>query len=312
MNNQMQKQGQRLPFSAYINSPTGQNLVGKALPDARQRSVFVTALVAAVSNNPALQECTPDSVISAALQGTALGLTPSPQLGQFYMVPFKDKKRGATIATFVCGFKGLIQLALRSGQYLDINAMEVREGEYLGRDSMTGRPVFQFVQDDDIREELPVIGYMASFELINGAKKAIYWSREKMINHADKFSPAFSKGPTGGRYPKVSFEDYCAGRYPKDDEWRYSSFWYKDFNTMSLKTVLRALLSKWGPMSVDMVSAVEADTKSEAAGADIAIDIPFTQELTPALPREDIPEDAIQPAPAQAPPVEGEVRLDDI
>ena len=82
-----------------------------------------------------------------------------------------------------------------------------------------------------------------------------------MIRHADRYSPAFSAKATGGKYPKVSFEDYEAGRYDKNDEWLYSSFWYKDFDGMACKTMLRQLISKWGIMSADMQQAFTADNE---------------------------------------------------
>ena len=270
MNEQLvRQQPQKLSFSGYINSGTGQRLVANALPDRKQASAFTTAIIAAVAANPALAECTYESIVSAALQGTAMGLAPSPQLGQMYMVPFKNKKQGTTTATFVVGYRGLIQLAMRSGQYIDLDAMPIKEGEYLGRDPMTGRPRLQFIEDDDLREQLPVVGYMAYFELQNGAKKVLYWSKEKMINHADKYSMAFSKEATGGRYPKVSFADYQAGNYPKNDEWLYSSFWYKEFDTMACKTMLRQLISKWGPVSIEMQNAIATDEQNEVQGVDV-------------------------------------------
>jgi recombination protein RecT len=103
------------------------------------------------------------------------------------------------------------------------------------------------------------MGYYAMFEYMNGFRKALYWSKEKMINHADRYSPAFSKDAKGGKYPKVSFADYEAGKYPKSDEWLYSSHWYQCFDDMGCKTMLRQLLSKWGVLSIEMQTALEAD-----------------------------------------------------
>lgn len=270
MNEQiMERAPQKLSFSQYVNGKTGQSLVANAIKDTGKRNAFITAIVSAVSTNPGLQECTAPSIISAALQGVSMGLAPSPQLGQFYMVPFKDRKTGTTVATFVPGYKGYIQLAYRSGQYADLDARPVVEGEYRGRDRYTGRPVFEWIEDDAEREIRPVVGYMAYFELINGARKVLYWSKEKMIQHADRYSPAFSRdATTGGKYPKVSFADYEAGNYPKNDEWKYSSFWYKDFDSMALKTMLRQLISKWGPVSIEMEKAVVSDEQNEIMGVD--------------------------------------------
>ena len=304
-NNQqiMQAQPQKVSFSAYVNSKQGQKLIANAIPNQAKREAFATAIISAVSANPALQECTPSSVLSAAIQGVSLGLAPSPQLGQFYMVPFKNNKAGTTEATFIPGYKGYIQLAYRSGQYLDLDARPVVDGEYRGLDRVTGRPVFQWIEDDTVREQLAVIGYMAYFELSNGARKVLYWSKEKMLNHADRYSPAFSKNATEGRYPKVSFEDYLAGNYPKKDEWLYSSFWYKDFDSMACKTMLRQLITKWGPVSIEMETAISKDLKGEDEGIDYGIEfsdaaIPATPEMKNVIDAEaqDIPQEEAVPA----------------
>lgn len=324
-NQQIQQMPQKAPaqkmsFSAYVNSKTGQSLINNVIKNPAKRDAFVTAIISAVSVNPALAECSSPSIISAALQGISLGLAPSPQLGQFYMVPFKNKaktdKKGNVIkpetteAVFIPGYKGYIQLAYRSGQYLDIDARPVVDGEYKGLDKFTGRPVFQWIEDDTIREQMAVIGYMAYFELVNGARKVLYWSKEKMINHADRFSPAFSKNATGG---KVSFEDFQAGNYPEKDEWKYSSFWYKDFDSMACKTMLRQLITKWGPVSVEMETAVEQDSAREAEGVDFTSD--FQAAALPAAPAA-APELPEETAPAEEPPTEedsGEgMSLDDL
>lgn len=272
MNEQMTRKPQRMSFSQYINSKTGKALISNTIKDPRKRDAFVTAIISSVATNHGLQECTAPSIISAALQGVALGLAPSTQLGQFYMVPFKNKKAGTVEATFVPGYKGYIQLAYRSGQYIDLDARPVVEGEYKGLDRITGRPVFEWIEDDALREQLPVVGYMAYFELLNGAKKVLYWSKEKMLSHADRYSPAFSREATTGRYPKVSFADYEAGNYPQKDEWLYSSFWYKDFDAMACKTMLRQLITKWGPVSIEMESAIVQDTQNDAQGVDYEAD----------------------------------------
>jgi recombination protein RecT len=117
--------------------------------------------------------------------------------------------------------------------------------------------------DETEREAAATIGYVAAFEYLNGFSKTIFWSREKMVNHADRYSPAFSKNATGGKYPKVSFDDYCAGNYPSSDAWKYSSFWYKDFDGMAYKTMLRQLISKWGVMSTELQTAFESDSEME-------------------------------------------------
>ena len=215
------------------------------------------------------------SIISAALLGQSLHLKPSPQLGYFYMVPYKNKKRNCTEAQFQIGYKGYLQLAIRSNEYVDIDATEIREGEYKGRNKLTGKPEFEFVQDDDVRENLPVVGYMAYFEMKNGYIKRLYWSKEKMLNHADKYSQAFSKEATTGKYPKVSFADYEAGKYDPKTEWQYSSFWYKNFDEMSKKTMLRQLLSKHALLSTE---AIEKAITSDNAVIDENLNPHFEDE----------------------------------
>jgi len=215
---------------------------------------FIASVVSAVQNTPALQECSNTSVLSAALLGEALNLSPSPQLGQFYMVPYKKKDReGRVISTdaqFQLGAKGYKQLAMRTGQYLDLDVIFIREGEYKGRDRLTGKHKFEFIEDDAVREELPVIGYLAYFELLNGFRKQIYWTRTKMEKHADQYSQAFSI---------EAYRQLQEGKIPKKDMWKYSSFWYKSFDEMAEKTMIRQLISKWGIMSIEMTDAFERD-----------------------------------------------------
>ena len=148
------------------------------------------------------------------------------------------------------GYKGYIQLALRSGQYKDLDVMVIKQGEYSGKDPETGKARFKFIEDDDVRDALPTVGYMAFFEYLNGFRKVIYWSKEKMMTHADTYSPSFSR---------KGYEDLLAGKVPQSEMWRYSSFWYKNFDDMAKKTMLRQLISRWGVMSVDMQTALEHD-----------------------------------------------------
>ena len=243
---------QKMPFSVAVNTPSMQKLIANALHDPARCARFTASIVSAVSVNQALQNCDRNTVISGALLGESLNLSPSPQLGQYYLVPFNNKKKGMQDAQFVLGYKGYVQLALRSGQYKSINVEIVKQGDYKGRDPMTGDPRFQFLEDDDEWERLPVIGYMASFEYLNGFRKVLYWSKEKMMNHADRYSAAFSR---------KAYENLIAGNIPQGEMWKYSSFWYKDFDSMAKKTMLRQLISKWGIMSTDMQSAYESDSR---------------------------------------------------
>lgn len=272
--NEISTQAQKPKFSVMISTPAYQKLINNTLKDPNRAQRFVAAITSAVAVNPALQECDPATVLSGALLGESLGLSPSPQLGQYYLVPYENRKKGCKDAQFQMGYKGYIQLALRSGCYKRLNVIAVKAGELLHFDPLTEDIELRPIPDEDEREKAATIGYLAMFEYLNGFKKTLYWSREKMINHADRYSPAFSKDATFGKYPKVSFADYCAGNYPKTDEWKYSSFWYKNFDAMAYKTMLRQLISKWGIMSVELQMAFEEDSRQEQAEQYLDVDEP--------------------------------------
>lgn len=240
----------KLTFGAYMTSTGVKNRINQIIGDENTGKRFISSIVSAVSTNPALAECENGSIVSAALLGESLKLSPSPQLGNYYLVPFKNTKKGTTDAQFILGAKGYKQLAIRSGQYKDLDFIEVREGEYLGRDEETGKQKFKFISDDAERENKPIVGYLAYFELLNGFRKQIYWSKEKMLNHADKYSKAFNK---------KDYERLLAGQIPEKDMWKYSSYWYADFDGMAEKTLYRQLISKYGVMSIDMQEAYTKD-----------------------------------------------------
>lgn len=266
VNNSLAPKGKnepRLGITAYLNSEKVLGNIEQALGTVNKQR-FITSVISAVNNNAALADCTNQSILSAALLGESLNLSPSPQLGHFYMVPFDDKKKGK-VATFQMGYKGYIQLAIRSGQYKKINVLAIKEGELRYFDPLNEEIKVELMVDDwDAREKAPTIGYYAMFELCNGFRKAIYWSKNQMLSHADKYSPAFSRdGGTirtkSGSVKKVSFADYEAGKFSPDDAWLYSSFWYKNFDGMAYKTMLRQLISKWGIMSTELQSAFDSD-----------------------------------------------------
>lgn len=222
---------QRQPkFTAVINSDGYKKLINNTLGDPNRAARFVTAITSAVSNNPALQDCDASTIVSAGLLGESLNLSPSPQLGQYYLVPFNDRKNGRKVAQFQIGYKGFIQLAIRSGQYKKLNVLPIKAGELIRFDPLDEEIEVKLIQDEREREEAVTIGYYAMFEYINGFRKAIYWSREKMESHAEKYSMGYKakKGYT---------------------------FWEKDFDGMACKTMLRQLISKWGIMSTDLLKA---------------------------------------------------------
>ena len=264
-------QKQQPRFSVAIQTKTYQSMIANTLRDPDRQKRFVASITSAVAVNPALQECEASTILAGALLGESLNLSPSPQLGQYYLVPFKQKEKRnrqgelispeTTKATFVLGYKGYIQLALRSGSYKDLDVMEIKQGEFKGKDPRTGRPMFEFMSDEEAWEKAPTIGYMAFFEHLNGFTKMLYWSKDKMMRHADQYSPAFS----ASAYKKLQ-----DGEIPNGELWKYSSFWYKDFDGMAKKTMLRQLISKWGIMSTEMVKAMDTDNSmAEISGDDI-------------------------------------------
>ncbi len=234
-------------FSLAIQSDKYKRLINNTLSDPKRAAKFIAAISSAVATNASLQQCDAGSILSGALLGEALNLSPSPQLGQYYLVPYDKKQYNQQTKTweviesnaqFQLGYKGYIQLAIRSGQYKDIDVIEVREGEYKGRDRITGKHQFEFIEDEVERENKEIIGYMAYFEYLNGFYKNLYWSKEKMQKHALEYSQAY------------------ASDVKKNTNY---SFWSKDFNGMAFKTMLRQLISKWGVMSIDMQEALTKD-----------------------------------------------------
>lgn len=216
------------------------NVVGE-----KEAQRFISSVVSSVQDNPALAECTNSSILSAALIGHSLKLPQSPQLQMFYLVPFNNKKKitdengrekevQVKEAAFMLSYRGYLQLAMRSGQYKHIHASEIREGELKSYNPITEEYVFSAVTDFEKRKELPVIGYYAYFEMTNGYKKELYWSKEQMEAHAKRYSQSYRKGWT-------------------------SSYWSSDFDAMALKTMIRQLVSKWGMMSVDLETAYQND-----------------------------------------------------
>ena len=247
--NFMTAPGQKMSLSAAFATPTFQAAIHNALNDAGREKTFVSSIIAASTINPVLQECTPKSVLSAALVGESLKLCPSPQMGHYYFVPYENKvkdRNGRDVldengrpvkqksAQFQMGYKGYIQLALRSGQYRRINVLSIKKGELKKWDPLTEEIEVELIEDEDAREQTETIGYYAAFEYLNGFRKAMYWSRSKMERHALRYSKGYAakKGYT---------------------------FWEKDFDAMAYKTMLRQLISKWGIMTVDMQMAFEQD-----------------------------------------------------
>ena len=223
----------KIGFTSFMTSGAVQKKVNEILGDEKRGARFVSGIVSAVNANPALKECDNASILSGALLGESLNLSPSPQLGNYYLVPYADKNRGS-VATFQLGYKGYIQLAIRSGQYKKLNVLAIKEGELIKYDPLNEEIEVDLIDDEEKREKAKTVGYYAMFEYVNGFKKSMYWSKAKMEKHALQYSKGYQakKGYT---------------------------FWEKDFDAMAYKTMLRQLISKWGIMSVDMQTAYESD-----------------------------------------------------
>ena len=235
-NSLVKKNNARLGLTAYLTQDAVKDQINKVV-GGKDGQRFISAIISATTANPALQECTNQSILSGALLGESLKLSPSPQLGQYYLVPFNDKEKGK-VAQFQLGYKGYIQLAIRSGQYKKLNVLSIKEGELIRFDPLNEEIEVKLIDDEAEREQAQTIGYYAMFEYTNGFKKAMYWSKAKMEAHAIKYSPGFAADKRKG----TAF-----------------TFWSKDFDGMAYKTLLRQLISKWGIMSIDMISAFDSD-----------------------------------------------------
>lgn len=231
--NQLAKPNQKLGLTAYLTKDAVKDQINKVV-GGKDGQRFISAIISATNTNPALQECSNQSILAGALLGESLKLSPSPQLGHYYLVPFNNGNKGK-VAQFQLGYKGYIQLAIRSGQYKKLNVMAIKEGELEYFDPLNEDIKINLqIEDWDARENTPTIGYYAFFELTNGFRKALYWSKAQMEVHAMKYSLGYraKKGYT---------------------------FWEKDFDGMAYKTMLRQLISKWGIMSIEMQNAFEGD-----------------------------------------------------
>lgn len=254
LNNSITQTTKKPTFSMVINSSTMQNMIGTALKDPRRAASFTSTLISAVSSNTKLAECRPESVISAALRGEGMNL--SLALGQYSIVPYGDS------ANYQISYKGISQLAIRSKQYADFGVFDVREGEYKGKDPRTRKPVIEWIEDEDVREKKPLVGFYGFYELKDGFFKSIYWTHEKILLHADRYSKAFKKDV---------YEALCSGKITgsEADRLRSGSPWYGEplseaHLKMCKKTLLIQMLNDGtAPLSIEMQTAFREDTFQE-------------------------------------------------
>lgn len=247
-------------FNTTLTSVQMQDYLKMVLAD--NKDSFVNNITALVANNANLQDCSPMSLIYAGIRATAFGLPLDNNLGFAYVIPYNTKKKRTVNETvtdpktgeqsvvakvedlFVkeaqlqLGYKAFVQLAIRSGQFSIINVTEVREGEIVGRDLLSGEMTLKMAEN---RNALKVVGYVAFFALVNGFRKMHYMTVEEMEAHAKRYSQSYSS-----RYEST----------------RKSSLWTTDFDTMAKKTVLKLLLSKYAPLSIQMQSAIKYDQAS--------------------------------------------------
>ena len=209
-------------FNAMLENTRTQEYLTNVLGE--KKHTFVSNMVALVSSNKALSECDPSTIMFSCLKATALSLPLDPSLGLAWVLPYKDNKNKTT---------AYIQLALRTAQYRKINVRDVREGEIVGEDFVSGEMQFRKLEKD--RSKAKVVGYVAMFELINGFSKQLYMSIEELDAHAKRFSQTYRKG-----YGLWS-----------DKEMRPA---------MMEKTILKRLLSKYGVLSVEMEQAIKSDS----------------------------------------------------
>ena len=220
-------------FNSTLTDQRTQDYLQQVL--SAKKSSFVNNITALVANSTGLQACDPLTIIYAGIKATALDLPLDQNLGFAYVIPYADNKTGKVDAQFQLGYKGYLQLAIRSGQFQAINVTDVREGELQDFDLLTGET--RFVAKP-CRDKLPIIGYVAYFRLTNGFSKSLYMTREEVEAHGIRYSKAYKYDKKNGKQ---------------------GSKWTTDFDAMAKKTVLKLLLSKYAPLSVEMQNAVKSD-----------------------------------------------------
>lgn len=198
------------------------DILGKKAPG------FISSIISCVNGNTMLQEAEPQSILNSAVIAATLDLPINQNLGFAAIVPYNDRKKGQCVAQFQLMYKGLIELCLRSGQFASLIDEVVYEGQLVKRNKFTGEYVF----DEDAKISDKVIGYMAYFRLVNGFEKTFYMTTDEVSAHAKRYSQSYQKG---------------------------YGVWKDDFNTMARKTVLKLLLAKYAPKSIEMQQAIIFD-----------------------------------------------------
>lgn len=272
MANEVQKTGGIKPvdmLKSVINAPSVQEQFKNAM--GGHKDAFVASLIELYTGDKALQSCKPQLIVAEALRAATMRLPINKALGFAYIVVYNNNQKmpdgswqKVPTPTFIPGYKGYIQLAMRTGEYKTINADIVYEGEISGFDKLSGTINFDGQKTSD-----KIIGYFAYFEMLNGFKKTLYMTLDEMASYALRYSPSF-KGrnkPTKEVLIKIAQENAPTGKVG----------WEDNFNDMALKTVLRRLLGKYGYLSVEMQEAVAGDVRQEQAQAQRNDDIEDTK-----------------------------------
>lgn len=246
-------------FTKSINSSYVQNQLKQVL--GKNAGTFATSLVEVFTNDTQLQKCDQKKVIQEAIKAATLKLPLNKQLGYAYILVFNnwDKAQRKSVPTpqIVLGYRGYIQLAMRTGQYKNINADVVYEGEMVGRDKLSGA-----IDLSGEKTSEKVIGYFAHFETVNGFSKVLFMSLGEMAGYALKFSPSFKRNAEKNPLPSVDALCDMANDQAVNGPQQGKVGWEGDFNSMAIKTVLRRLLSKYGHLSIEMMSALAEDESS--------------------------------------------------
>lgn len=279
-NNSVQT-NQSTPAQSRQQTPTQQlsaMIAGRAMQEQFRNALgdnagtFTASLIEMVASDQNLQKCPPAQIVAEALKAASMKLPVNKSLGFAYIIPYNNKGQGMT-PTFQIGYKGLIQLALRTGQYRGINADVVYEGELIRADKLRGT-----INLDGERKSDKVVGYFAYIELVNGFSKTLYMSVEQVAHHAIQYSRSVPRGVTEEKLRER------AGQVPT------GLGWWGNFDSMALKTVLRQLISKYGFMSIEMQDGVIADqagdeataTATAAKDAMTAVSAEYTEVVDPA------------------------------
>lgn len=251
-----------MTFNSKINGNYVQTQLKNVL--GKNASTFATSLIEVFSNDTQLQSCEPNKVIQEAIKAATLKLPLNKQLGYAYIVVFnnwdKVKRCKVPTPTLTIGYRGYIQMAMRTGQYRNINADVVYEGELLGKDKLSGE-----IDLSGEKTGEKVEGFFAHFETVNGFRKTLYMSLQDMAAYALKFSPSFKRKATADN-PLPTVDSLCDLANKQAESGSTGKVgWEGDFLSMGTKTVLRRLLSKYGYLSIEMMSAINDDEKQTSA-----------------------------------------------